>query len=103
MLDLKQNNLKEILKTKKFCLLDFYSTYCAPCKTLEQNLIELESKFIDKILLVKINIEELPEIAKDMQIFSVPTLLIFKNEQEIKRLTGNLNKKKLEDIFTSLE
>lgn len=101
MLDLQKNNFQEVINNNIW-VIDFYSTYCVPCKTVEKDLLELESNYKDKIYFAKINIENFIDLSAELQILSVPTLLIFKEKKEVQRLTGNINKNKLIAIFKEL-
>lgn len=102
MLDLQKNNLQEIITNNNICVIDFYSTYCVPCKTVEKDLLELEPDYKNKIFFAKINIENFNDLSAELHILSVPTLLIFKERKEVQRLTGNINKKKLTQILDEL-
>ena len=102
MLDLQKNNFQEIINNNNICVFDFYSTYCVPCKIVEKNLLELESDYKNKIFFAKINIENFNNLSAELQILSVPTLLIFKEKKEVQRLTGNINKKNITLILDEL-
>ena len=84
----KENDFKELTKGK--ILLDFYADWCGPCKMLAPVLEQVD--FID---VLKINVDEFPELSAKFGVMSIPTLVIMENGKEIKR---DLAFKNLADI-----
>ena len=84
-------------------LVDFYATWCEPCKFLDEILMELEQRLNNKAIIVKLDIDDHPELKKHYSMMSVPTLMIFK-EGELQwrmpgfMLTGEMEKKVLEFV-----
>lgn len=72
-------------------LVDFFSTTCTPCKILLPQLEQLSSERED-VKIVKVNIEESPDLTSNFGIMGVPTLLLFKNGEPVDKLVGNLPK-----------
>jgi thioredoxin 1 len=72
-------NFNSIINSETPVLVDFFATWCGPCKTQSPILAELASELGDKIKIIKIDVDQNPEIATRYQIQSVPTLMIFKN------------------------
>lgn len=90
------NNFKqEVLKTKLPVLVDFFATWCPPCQAELPVIEQLAEEYKDKIKIGKFNIEDGTEIAQEYNVMSVPTLIFFKNGQEIKRLSGFHSKEDL--------
>jgi thioredoxin 1 len=79
----------EAIKSGKV-LVDFYADWCPPCRMLSPIIEEIESKKIVKVL--KVNVDELKELALRYQIFSIPTLIIFKDGNEADRIIGLIPK-----------
>lgn len=77
-------------------LVDFFATWCGPCKMLSPILEELASDR-NNIKFVKMDVDENPNIAKEFGIMSVPTLVLFKDGQEIAKQTGFLPKDSLQN------
>lgn len=97
-----QNFKKEVLESEIPVLVDFYAEWCPPCKMLAPILEELNKKYGQKIKMAKLNIDKDTEIALQYQVMSVPTLIIFKNGKEIKRIIGLQTKEELENLLDSL-
>ena len=69
---------EEVLQSDKPVLVDFWATWCMPCKMLAPTLEELSSESTDFVV-GKVDIDENPELAQQYRIMSIPTLLVFKN------------------------
>lgn len=69
-------------------LVDFYGTYCPPCKMLDPVLENLAKTFAGKAVIAKINVDDNSEAAVDNQVDDIPTLILFKNGEEAERLFG---------------
>ena len=76
---------KELLNEEKV-LVDFFATWCGPCRMIAPNLEEL-SEEVD-IPIVKVDVDELPELARQYGIFSIPTLVVLEKGKETKRELG---------------
>lgn len=84
---------KEELKTGRV-LVDFYATWCAPCKMLMKQVDAYESE-VDDVKVVKVNIEDEPEMSQAFGVRSIPTLVYLENGEVVNRTTGM---QKVEDI-----
>ena len=80
-------------------LVDFFATWCGPCKTLSPILDDLKKELGDKIYIVKIDVDKNVEITNVLQIKGVPTLILYKNGQNIWRQSGIVSKKELLSII----
>jgi len=97
----KENFKDEVLNSKETVLVDFFAPWCPPCRVLLPILEELAKEYEGKIKFTKLNVEDAPEIAEEYQVFSVPTLIIFKEGKEIERIVG-LDKKRIEEVLNSI-
>lgn len=84
---------------KGLVLVDFFATWCGPCKMLSSVLEEVK----DSIDIIKIDVDELDELASDYNINSVPTLLFFNNGQLVKKSIGYHDKEELLNIINDLK
>ena len=94
-----ENFEKEVLSSDTPVIIDFYASWCGPCKMLAPVLEKIESRYSDSLKVKKINIDEYPDIASKYEIMSVPTLMFFVGEELIRRETGFLPEEKLIEII----
>ncbi|MBP9115719.1 MAG: thioredoxin [Acidimicrobiia bacterium] len=78
-------------------LVDFWAEWCGPCKMIAPVLDEISSENSDKIKIVKVNVDENPDLARRFEVMSIPTLIVFKDGDVAKRLVGAKNKTGLLD------
>ena len=86
-----------LLEDEKLVIVDFWATWCGPCRMLSPLLDEVEEEMADKITVVKVNIDDADEIAMRYRIMSIPTLIFFKNGQMVDRSVGAMPKNLLVD------
>ena len=87
----------ELLQSEKLVIVDFWATWCGPCRMLSPLLDEVEAEMEDKVEVVKVNVDDADEIAMRFRIMSIPTLLFFKNGAMVDRSVGALPKSALVD------
>ncbi|OVA12019.1 Thioredoxin [Macleaya cordata] len=75
-------------------VVDFTATWCGPCKFFEPTMIELASKFPD-VIFVKIDVDELPELANEFRVTAIPAFVLIKEGKEIDKVVG-VNKEALQ-------
>lgn len=83
----KDNFESEVLKSEKPVLLDFFATWCGPCRVLSP-IIDAIAEEHDEIKVGKINIDEEPELATTFEVMSVPTVFVVKNGEVTNKSTG---------------
>jgi thioredoxin len=84
-----------LLEDQKLVIVDFWATWCGPCRMLSPLLDEIEEEMSDKITVVKVNVDDADEIAMRYRIMSIPTLLFFKNGQLVDKTVGAMPKRTL--------
>ncbi len=87
----------ELLQSEKLVIVDFWATWCGPCRMLSPLLDEVEAEMEDQVEVVKVNVDDADEIAMRYHIMSIPTLLFFKNGQMVDRSVGAMPKSALVD------
>ncbi len=78
----------EVLKSEKPVLVDFWAEWCGPCKMVAPVLEEIAAEHKDKLRVVKLNIDENPETARNYQIMSIPTMAVFVGGEIDKNIVG---------------
>jgi len=78
----------DVLTSEKPVLVDFWATWCGPCKMVAPVLEEIAAENGEKITIAKLDIDENPNTARDYQVMSIPTLILFKGGKPIKQIVG---------------
>ena len=94
----KENFDSEVLKAEGTVLVDFWATWCGPCRMLSPIVDEVASEHPD-VKVGKINVDEQPELAQQFGIMSIPTLLVFKNGEKVQESVGLIPKEKVEALL----
>lgn len=94
----KENFQAEITKSDKPVLVDFWAVWCGPCQMMAPILHELETEMPD-VQIGKVNVNEQMDLARQFRVVSIPTLIIFKNGQEVQRMVGVTSKEELKDAL----
>lgn len=94
----KENFHAEITKSDKPVLVDFWAVWCGPCQMMAPILHELEAEMPD-VQIGKVNVDEQMDLARQFRVVSIPTLIIFKNGQEVQRMVGVTSKEELKDAL----
>ena len=98
ILHVTKDNFKEVVENNKVILVDFYATWCGPCRMLGPVLEEISNEKND-VVIGKINVDDSRELANKFGIRSIPTMIVFKNGSEVDRMIGFFKK---EDILARL-
>ena len=85
-------NFDELLQDSKLVIVDFWATWCGPCRMISPIVDEVEEEMPDKITVVKVNVDDADEIAGRYRIMSIPTLLYFKDGQMVDKTVGAMPK-----------
>lgn len=94
-----ENFTEEVLNSEKPVLVDFYADWCGPCNAMSPVIEELAKELEGKAKVGKINVDENSDIAVEYNVMSIPTLIVFKNGKEEKRLVGLRDKEELLSLF----
>ena len=89
----------EVLDSTRPVLVDFWATWCAPCRAIAPALEELAAQYKDKLKVAKVNIDEHQLTPQQYGVRSIPTLLMFKGGKVVEQIVGAVPKSKLEDAI----
>ena len=92
-------NFDETLKNNKVALIDFWAGWCGPCRALAPTIEELARDYDGKAFIGKLDVDENPKTAECYQVFSIPTMIVFKDGCEVERLVGLCAKNRISDLL----
>ena len=79
---------EEVIKADQVVVVDFWASWCGPCKMLSPVLEELSEELVGKANFAKVNVDENPVLSQTYKISSIPTVLIFKNGEAVDTMVG---------------
>jgi thioredoxin 1 len=88
-----------VLQATKPALVDFWASWCGPCRMLAPTIDAVASEMEEQISVFKVNVDENPALAKGYKIQSIPALLLFQDGKEVRRVTGNISKQQVLDFI----
>ena len=98
MLQLDKNTFKQTIKSGVVAV-DFWAVWCGPCRMMAPIFEQVAEELTSKAMLAKLNIDENMPIAQEYSVMSIPTIVIFKDGQEVERVIGLRQKAQLLEII----
>ncbi|MBQ4558323.1 MAG: thioredoxin [Clostridia bacterium] len=95
----KDNFEKEVLKSEIPVLVDFWATWCGPCRMISPIVSKLAEEYKGKVKVCKINVDDESELADNYGIVSIPTLILFKNGAVSSQTMGYMDEEKLKNFI----
>ena len=89
----------EVLQSSELVLVDFWAEWCPPCRKLGPVIDALADEYAGRVKVVKLNVDEAPEVASTYSIFSIPTLLLFRGGRVIEQHIGFRPKEELKAVL----
>ena len=93
IIHLEKENFNDLIKDK--VLVDFYAEWCGPCKMLAPELEKVDSE----LSVIKVNVDEFEDLAREYGVMSIPTLILFEKGEPIKQTIGFMDMKKIESFL----
>ena len=93
-----QNFEKEVTQSSKKIIIDFWASWCGPCRVAAPTF-ETLSKEMPDVIFAKVNVDEQGELAHNFNVQSIPTFLVFKNGKEVGRVLGAVDKERLRSFI----
>lgn len=101
-MEITSENYNEIISQSKPVVLDFWATWCGPCRKIAPIVEELAEVYSDQVIIGKVNVEEDDDLASKYGIRNIPTLLFIKNGEVIDKFVGAATKDVIEEKIKAL-
>lgn len=98
-LEFKDDSFKEETAGDQLVIVDFWATWCGPCKAMAPTIEALHTEYEGKVKVGKLNVDENPETSREFGIRNIPTTLFIKNGEVVDKLVGNQPKNKFVEMI----
>jgi thioredoxin 1 len=93
------STFNELMSKQAVALVDFWASWCGPCRALAPTIEELAKEYAGKVFVGKLNVDDNPETAECYKVYSIPTMVILKNGKEVDRIVGCVQKTFIEEAL----
>ena len=97
-----ETNFASILEESRVVMVDFWATWCGPCRILSPTVDEISDEYEGRVLVAKCNVDDCEDIAMQVRVMSIPTLIFFKNGEVVDKRVGLVSKEEITSILESL-
>jgi len=102
IIELSEENFEKSINENKPILVDFWATWCGPCKFMLPVFDKLAKKYSEKINFARLNVDDYQSIAVKYDVYAIPTFIIFFKGETIERAVGAVGEKGLENILEKI-
>ena len=99
VIELTKDNFNEYLSKDLPLLVDFWASWCGPCRMLGPVIDEVAEEYVGKMYVGKVNVDEQPELAQEFKIMTIPTVFILKDGEIVDKLNGAVPLEQMEDFI----
>ena len=96
-------NFEEVVNNNSVVLIDFFATWCGPCKMLSPVLEQVNEEIGSEVKIAKLDIDSSLELAKKFNVMSVPTMILFKDGKEVDRIVGLRQKAQILEAINNIQ
>ncbi len=93
---------QSVLKSSTPVVVDFWAPWCAPCRRMAPIFEDLAGEYAGRVQFAKVNVDEAQQVPAQYSTFSIPTLIVFKDGQEVDRIVGLTSKERLAAVIDSV-
>ncbi|MDR2432917.1 MAG: thioredoxin [Puniceicoccales bacterium] len=102
MKEINADSFEETINQSKGVVIDFWAPWCGPCRALAPILAQVEEEIAANVVIAKVNVDECQKLAEKFGIQSIPTIIFFKNGEEVNRMVGMKTKADILSVIDSL-
>jgi thioredoxin 1 len=102
VININQNNFKEIVNSDKPVLIDFWAPWCGPCRMQAPIIEDVAEEMGEEAVIAKLNVDENPELSSKFSVMSIPTLVIIKNGKVVDQKVGVTPKSTLINLLNTV-
>jgi len=95
-------NIRELLRAGKPLVVDFWASWCGPCHTMTPIMRDMANRFEDRVVFAKVDVQNSRDLARQFDVKSIPTLILFRNGKEWDRLSGIRSRSELSKLIEKL-
>ena len=99
LLHLTDATFEETIKNNRVVLVDFWASWCGPCRALAPIIEELAKQYVGKAVIAKLDVDENPATAEKFNVFSIPTVVLIKEAAEVERIVGLCSKNRYDEVL----